>query len=110
VETYPFEVHFTASQPAFQKVLNDFAASKEQFFITRNLLIQNTNPKPVARDDSTPAAAPATTGTDSSGAPAQELSFIVGTEKVDVTMRVDMVAFNPPADSAGGRRGGGGGQ
>jgi hypothetical protein len=109
VETYPFEVRFTASQPAFQKVLNDFAASKEQFFITRNLVIENTNPKPVARDDSAATAPPpATTGTDNGSAPGPELTFIVGTEKVAVVMRVDMVAFNPPAGSTTGRGNGGG--
>ncbi len=47
VEKYPFEIRFTANQPAFQKVLNDFAASSKQFFITRMLLIENSDPKPV---------------------------------------------------------------
>jgi len=103
VEHYPFEVRFTANQAAFQKVLNDFAASEKQFFITRTLLVENTNPKPVSKDQGAAAAAtPATTGTDSGtpGAPAAYLTFIVGTEKLDVAMRVDIVAFNPPEKSA----------
>ena len=37
----PFEIRFVANQPAFQKVLNDFAASSKQFFITRTLIIEN---------------------------------------------------------------------
>jgi uncharacterized membrane protein YgcG len=105
VEKYPFDLQFTASQPVFQKVLNDFAASTNQFFITRTLLVENTNPKPIARDSSTPA--PATTGTDANGAVTSgtdsttgRLTFLVGTEKLDVAMRVDIVAFNPPAKAA----------
>ena len=112
VETYPFEIKFIANQPAFQKVLNDFAASDKQYFITRTLLVENTNPKPVARDQAagaspTPpsspgqaaAGQPATTGT-SGSTDASYLSFIVGTEQLSVAMRIDMVTFNPPDKSA----------
>jgi hypothetical protein len=103
VEKYPFDLEFVAAQPVFQKVLNDFAASSKQFFITRALLVENTNPKPISKDSPTPA--PVTSGTDASGtadATAGHLSFLVGTEKVDVAMRIDIVAFNPPAKSAHG--------
>jgi hypothetical protein len=115
VDTFPFEVRFTSSQPAFQKVLNDFAASNKQFFITRTLLIQNSNPKPVSKADAaalstpapTPASSPAPGTPDNSAAaaPPSDLTFIVGTEKLDVALRVDMVVFNPPASAT--RRGGG---
>ena len=105
VEKFPFDLKFTSSQPVFQKVLNDFAASDKQFFITRTLLVENTDPKPVAKDAgtaaATPAASPATTGTDSSAAgSAGYLSFIVGTEKLNVAMRIDITAFNPPEKTA----------
>jgi uncharacterized membrane protein YgcG len=102
VEKFPFDLKFTASQPVFQKVLNDFAASNQQFFITRTLLVENTNPKPVAKDTSTPA--PAATGADTSGTDSTtgHLTFLVGTEKINVAMRIDIVAFNPPAKSARG--------
>jgi hypothetical protein len=104
VEKYPFDLQFTASQPVFQKVINDFAASNTQFFITRTLLVQNNNPKPIAKSAVTPP--PATTGTDASGGggaadqTATRLTFLVGTEKLNVAMRIDIVAFNPPAKSA----------
>ena len=102
VEKFPFEVRFIASQPAFQKVLNDMAASSRQFFITRALVVENTNPKPVAKgtpgvgDNSAPPpaqmaapASPAASGTN-------YLSFIVGTEKLAVGMQIDIATFNPP--------------
>jgi len=101
VEKYPFDLKFTASQPVFQKVLNDFAASNQQFFITRTLLVENSNPKPVAKDTAAPT--PAVSGTDTSTTPDNttgRLTFLVGTEKINVAMRIDIVAFNPPAKSA----------
>jgi uncharacterized membrane protein YgcG len=106
VEKFPFDLEFVSSQPVFQKVLNDFAASSKQFFITRTLLVENTNPKPIAKDSATPAP-PATTGTDAGAGAAPDntsgrLTFLVGTEKLDVAMRIDIVAFNPPAKSARG--------
>jgi hypothetical protein len=120
VDKVPFQVSFTATQGSFNKVLNDLAASDKQFFITRTLVIENSQPKPVSKADAaaaqaaaaaTPApaagggGAPATTGTDASasaGVPANTsfLTFLVGTEKVDVAMRVDMVTFNPPDKAA----------
>jgi hypothetical protein len=103
VEKVSFDIQFTAGQPAFQKVLDDIAASGKQFFITRTLVVSNSDPKPVAKAAETPAAAgaaaaaaasqPATTGTDAS---VSYLKFLVGTEKLNVAMRIDMVTFHPP--------------
>jgi len=106
VDKVPFEVRFTASQASFQKVLNDFAASSRQYFITRALLVENSDPKPKAKtSEAAPAVSlPVATGTDASvpGSPDTSgsngfLTFIVGTEKVNVDMRIDMTTFNPPA-------------
>jgi hypothetical protein len=113
VRKIPFDIEFTANQPAFQKVLNDLAASNKQFFITRTLLINNSDPKPVAKEPATGAApaqpvitGPATAADVASAADASGgsfLKFIVGTEKLEVAMRVEMVTFNPPEKS--GRKG-----
>jgi hypothetical protein len=117
VDTYPFDIQFVSTQQSFQKVLNDVAASTTQFFITRTLLVDNSDPKPVAKVAETPppapaaaagagpgpgaaaAAAPDTSGTN------DRLAFVVGTEKLDVAMRIDMVTFNAPENST--RRGAG---
>lgn len=166
VEKIPFEIRFTASQPAFQKVLNDLAASRKQFFIARALVVDNTNPKPVlkatAAEASAPAGAqmsppsspggahmvapgfpggpqmpvpgfppgpqmpapgspggvrmgapgfpagaqmpapgsPAGAQMAPSGSPGESgsnyLSFIVGTEKLNIAMQIDVATFNPP--------------
>ncbi|MGA3170466.1 MAG: Amuc_1100 family pilus-like protein [Chthoniobacteraceae bacterium] len=113
VDKVPFDVQFTSSQQAFQKVLNDFAASNKQFFITRTLVVENSNPAPVSKStpdnsspspSSSPTPAPGQPGTSGSSG-GGSLSFIVGTEKVNVAMRIDMVTFNPPESS--NRTGGG---
>jgi hypothetical protein len=107
IEKYPFDIQFVANQPAFQKVLNDLAASSKQFFITRTLLVENSDPKPVLKEQPNagappPQAQPVIT-TPGQGAPDTSggsfLKFIVGTEKLDVAMRIDIVTFNPPDKS-----------
>ena len=94
VEKFPFDLHFIASQISFHKVVNDFATSSKQFFITRSLAITNTDPKPVEKSvegQPSPAATPAQ-ATGEGG----RLKFIVGAEKVESVMHIEIVAFNPP--------------
>lgn len=112
VERIPFQIQFTGGQPAFKKVLNDFAASSKQFFIVSSLIVENSDPKPIAKSDDTSAPSPtpdqsaaATSGTTATGAPDTSgenghLKFIVGTEKVNVAMRIDMVVFHTPETSS----------
>jgi hypothetical protein len=101
VDKVSFDIKFTAGQAAFEKVLNDLAASSKQFFITRTLVVNNSDPKPVSKvaqnTPGAPAAQPAVTGTDNSGV--SYLKFVVGTEKLNIAMRIDMVTFNPPDKS-----------
>lgn len=120
VSKNPFVLQFTSTQPSFQKVLNDFASSSNQFFITRDLSIQNSDPKPVSKvadanagsaPSATPAApvpamvipgsapAPAAGATPPPAGSISYLKFIVGTEKLNVSMGVDIVTFNPPGKS-----------
>ena len=108
VERVPFDLQFVATQAAFRKVLNDLAASKKQFFITRTLVVENSSPKQVPKTPEVAAAPPPAAGqpggapSPAPGAPdvsgtGNYLQPIVGTEKVNVAMRIDMVTFNIPA-------------
>jgi hypothetical protein len=105
VQNNSFDIKFTSDQIAFQNVLNGFAASSKQFFITRDVVVENSNPKPVSKVAETANGAPAPTpeatpaGAATSGTDANQLQYIVGTEKLDVAMRVEMVTFNPPEKS-----------
>ena len=101
VSKIPFEIEFTADQVRFRRFVNDLAGSKQQFYILRTLTIKNQNPAPPPKVD--PNAAPAA-NPDSGAAPGASpaanvpgaLKFVVGTEKLDVAMRIDIVDFAPP--------------
>jgi len=120
VEKIPFEIRFTSSQPAFQKVIDDFAGSSKQFFITRTLMLDNSNPKPISKASAEAATAATGAAAVAAGQPGFQvgpqvlasgtaggnyLSFLVGTEKLLVTMQIDMVVFHPPEKAE--RHGGG---
>ncbi|HEY5035539.1 MAG TPA: Amuc_1100 family pilus-like protein [Chthoniobacterales bacterium] len=97
IAAHAVEISFTASPAAARKALNQIATAKEQLFIIRTLNVKNpadkgpkrggvpqAAPSPVA-----PAANPANTGS--------TVSFIVGTEHINVTARIDIVNLAPPA-------------
>lgn len=107
VSKLPFEVEFTSDQAKLRKSLNDIVSSKQQFYIVRSLVVSNekqagppkAEPTPVGGDVAAPPP------TDASGSPAPaaspspaaQLRFVLGTEKVNVGMRVDVVSFAPAA-------------
>jgi len=93
VSKTPFEVTFIADQNRFRRILNDISSSQKQFFIVRDLTIKNEKEEGPKRGDEL-AAAP---GTDNQGGQAPRLQFIVGTEKLMVTAKIEMVDFTTPA-------------
>lgn len=123
VSKVPFEIEFTSDQPKFRKSINDIVSSTKQFYIIRTLVVKNQAQAGPPRAEPTPpggvpapadaGAAPAptpsidagtgaaaATGTPSaspSPAAASPLRFVLGTEKLDVGMRLDIVAFAPAA-------------
>lgn len=122
VAKLPFDLTFVADQGEFRLVLDNIVGSKSQFFIVRNLLVRNQNDKGPPRVDpnvnisspipdpttgvntpstTSPAAEPAgeaavpeAGGGKATGGPA--LTFIVGTEKVETAMRIEIVDFADP--------------
>lgn len=106
VARYPFEIGFVSEQNRFRKIFNEIVSTKRQFFIVRTLRVRNENEKgPVRQAVPDAAAAPIATAT-ASPAPrlpgtqtasavsrADPLKFMVGTEKLNVDMRIDMVDF-----------------
>jgi hypothetical protein len=95
VTTHGVEISFAASPAAARKALNQIATAKEQLFIIRTLNVKNPADKGPKRggaaQPSAPAAAP---GAASNGS---TVTFIVGTEHINVTARVDIVNLTPPA-------------
>ena len=105
VSKYPFKIDFTAEQNRFRNALNALAKNGKQFFILRPVTIKNDVEKPLSRAEANPtpkpgamAAMTTTTGTPGMGSPEVKeeepaLRYIVGTEKVNVGLRLDMVVF-----------------
>ena len=88
-------------EPAgLRAVLNQIAENKEQFFIIRRLSFVNEKEKAPARvveGGATPGAAPADPADPAAPARSGPAStYIVGTEKVELNLRVEMVDFVDP--------------
>ncbi|MDB6171916.1 MAG: hypothetical protein JWL59_1227 [Chthoniobacteraceae bacterium] len=96
----PVTLGFTGEQGAFRNLLNNLVSSKEQFFVPRKIDIKNeklTGPSKATEADAAAAPAPFDPSA-SGGAVAPEpkkpaLKYIVGEEKIDVTMQLDIVDF-----------------
>jgi len=104
VESSSVEVAFSASPAAARKVLNQIANAREQFFIVRTLVVKNQvakgpprelNPAAAAAANPNPSLVSAGAKTGRSPAPTG-INFIVGTEHIDVTARIEIVKFDFP--------------
>ena len=83
--SYPFEIEFTAEQRAFQFVMNDLSKSAKQFFILRPVTIKNQSEKAPKKIGPTAAA-------DAAAKP-EKMRYVLGAEKLNVTLRIDSVVF-----------------
>ncbi len=120
IARHPFEIGFTADHASFHSVLNAIVSSKTQFYIPRLIDVKNEKdkgpvrgetaltpdvapPPPPSGTGSPPPTAPAPPGAGArlpgappvapGAAPLPQISFIVGDEKVDVGMRIEIVDF-----------------
>lgn len=88
------EVSFVSTPAAARKVINQIASASQHFCIIRQLHVKNekqTGPPREATAEtapSVPAPSPAT-----KTAPAAALNFIVGTEKIETTAKIEIVRF-----------------
>ena len=96
---YPFEIQFTAEQNRFRRAINQIAKNQEQFFVLRPLKLINERSKPLTKAEADSAAASAAGGAGAVGAEpkAASLRYLVGTEKLNVQLRVEMVVFSSVA-------------
>ena len=112
VSKYPFKDTFVSEQLPFQSALNELSKSEKQFFIIRPLLIKNQIDKSPKKADpeaerlaverlaaerqqatlsnpATPSAAPTPGATPKP----ETLQYVLGAEKLNVTLRLDSVFF-----------------
>ena len=89
---YPFEIELVAEQKAVQGVLNDLSKTNKQFFIIQPLPIKNEvdkAPKKGGQGDKIAAAALAPGATPKP----EKMKYVLGAEKLNVTLRFDAVVF-----------------
>jgi hypothetical protein len=109
VSKFPFKVTFVSNQQPFQSALNELSKSEQQFFIIRPLLIKNQVEKPPKRIDpeaerlaaaekqaalnNTQGTTPAPGATPEATPKSEPLKYVLGAEKINVTLRLDSVFF-----------------
>ena len=95
VEPHRIDLVFVADQARFRQILNAVTNYKEQFFVIRTLAVKNEKqtapPRAVAGAEAAAASAPDASG---ATAPASVSSYIVGEEKVEVTLVLESVEFS----------------
>ena len=100
VDSTSIDVEFSGSPAAARRILNQIAAAKEQAYIIRTLQVRNHAGKGPDRGDTeklAPAAAVAAPPAQAGGARKEQgISFIVGTEHLNVAARIEVLRFNLP--------------
>lgn len=87
-----FDVTFISEQGRLRKILNELVDTKKQFYIIRLLRVKNQVLIGPPKNPTGTAAAAAAGSKDASA-----LHYIVGTEKLEVTLKIEIANFNPPA-------------
>ena len=122
LKAHALDITFVVEQQDLEGILNAFAKNKEQFLIARYVSVHNTNDKAPQRSDlasapppppTTPTADPSQTATQPT-VPTTTLALapgekpkspmIVGEEKVEVTIHLEIVDFNKPVAPAAGAK------
>jgi hypothetical protein len=103
VEANSVDLAFSASPAATRKILNQIASASEQFLIVRTLVVKNQVMKgpprgagPEAATASNPSRSLPAGGKAGTFPATAAISFIVGTEHIDVAAKIEIVQFNFP--------------
>jgi hypothetical protein len=106
VTSQPFDLVVFCRQQQAANLLNTIVSPKApQFFIPRNVRITNQNPAgPQRVVDAPPAAADPNNPAPPPAAPAANVSYIVGEEKVDLALRLEIVDFAEPSKPEAGKK------
>jgi hypothetical protein len=100
VVRHPFEVGFVAHEGKFHKFINNLITEKKQFYIPRSVVVKNEKeqgPSRTAPQSPTPPAptpAPANPNAPNTpSAPVDEVRLVVGEEKLQVVVKIDVIDF-----------------
>jgi hypothetical protein len=96
VDSTSVDIGFSGSPAAARRVLNQIASAKDQFYIIRTLVIRNQvdkGPKRGGTETSSGASERGPADLHKDQGNEQVIHFIVGTEHLDVTARIEIVTF-----------------
>lgn len=85
------EVGFFATPSTMRKVINQIAGANQHFCIVRQLHVRNERDKGPPREGTSEASVPAVPAPKAT--PAAALNFIVGSEKLETTAKIEIVRF-----------------
>lgn len=103
---FPFQIEFSANQKSFKDALNAISGNPKQFFIVRTLVVKNEKPAPLAKDAPTVMPALPVNGAQKHAnalfeqnpqPTAPSLQYVLGAEKIDVKLTLEMVVFAGPS-------------
>ncbi|MGC1482046.1 MAG: Amuc_1100 family pilus-like protein [Chthoniobacterales bacterium] len=104
-QAFPFEISFVTEQGRLRQSLNSIVTN-EQFFIIRNISVVNTEldgPSRVSEyEERSNSYPPPSSEVEEDAEPVEVkgLDVIVGREKLNVTVAVEMITFTPPTPTA----------
>jgi hypothetical protein len=87
------EATFFSTPGAARKVINQVAGANEHFCIIRLLHVRNEKDKGPPRDAASDTSASSVPALTPRAMPGSALNFIVGTEKIETTARIEIVRF-----------------
>lgn len=99
VDATSIDVAFSGSPAAARRILNQIAGAKEQAYIIRTLQVRNhagKGPERGGTEKLAPAAVAAPPAQAGGARKEQGISFIVGTEHLNVAARIEVLRFNLP--------------
>ena len=100
VDSATIDLTFSGSPAAIRRVINQIAATKDQFYVLRTLVVKNQVDKGPRRGgpEGAPAPAPPPDFPGSAGARVKQagINFIVGTEHLEVAARIEILRFSFP--------------
>jgi len=94
VDSTSIDIAFSGSPAAARRILNQIAAAKEQAYVIRTLQVRNRAEKGPERGDKETATVAGPFA--QAGAKEQGISFIVGTEHLNVAAKIEILRFNFP--------------
>ena len=88
LKRYPFTVRMTGSARSIEDVMNHVASSKEHFFATRQLRVENEKKVGPPKGE--------TTASSSDPKDKKDSTVVLGGEKVTASLDIDLIRFLPP--------------